>query len=292
MCRVSSRLRCVVSLLILIVAGLAPPCRGQAPACRDGDCEPHCPVRPGQFGYYQTQWRRWPTGGPPATAAAREPALPAPPPKAIVPDADEESPRGDRTAEPASATLPQAEVGRIDRLVEEADVVRLADERRRQDFTGRLVASMLTEPEPQARCVVLGLAADFDTPAAEAICAGALDDPDPRVRLTACQVCGDRRGPESVARLARRAREDADLGVRLRAVRVLGELGDAAAVPHLVAILDDPDPAIQSRAAAALARATGHDFGADVDRWRAWAAAPRHVPPPRWSLNAALRRLF
>ena len=292
MCRTSSRRPTAVSLLVLSVAAFSPPCAGQAPACPDGACGPHCPVRPGQFGYYQTQWRRWPAAGQPTAAPSREPALPSPPPRAIVPDADEESPRRDRAIEPTSASPPRAAAERIGRLVEEADVARLADALRREEFTRRLVAAMLTEPDPQDRCAVLGLAADFDTATAEAICAGALDDPDPRVRLTACQVCADRRGPEQVPRLARRAREDADLGVRLRAVRMLGELGDAAAIPHLVAILDDPDPAMQSRAAAALARTTGHDLGADVERWRQWASGPRTLPPPRWSLGAAFRRLF
>lgn len=285
------RRRSVVPVLILTLAGLATPCPGRDPGCPAGTCPPLGPVRPGQFGYYQTQWRQWPAAAP-ASAAPREPALPVSPPRAIVPEADEESPRRDRAVEPTSTTPPRASAERLGRLVEEADVARLADARQREEFTHRLVAAMLTEGDPQDRCLVLGLAADFDTPAAEAICAGALDDPDPRVRLTACQVCADRRGPERVPRLARRAREDADLGVRLRAVRVLGELDDAAAIPHLVAILDDPDPALQSRAAAALARATGQDLGVDVERWREWAAGPRTLPAPRWSLGASLRRLF
>ena len=31
--------------------------------CRDGACVPYCPVRPGTFGFYGTQWRRWPGAG-------------------------------------------------------------------------------------------------------------------------------------------------------------------------------------------------------------------------------------
>lgn len=283
---------------ILACLATAVPCLGAEPACRDGECQPHCPVRPGQFGYYATQWRPWPV----TSAAPEKPgdaASPARPARSVVPGADEESPGRPATSEPATsgpaAFIPpgeQSNDGRwLERLVADADAVRLADPASREAFTGRLVAAMLSEPDPQARRAVLELAASFDTPAAEAICAGALEDPDPRVRLAACQVCADRRGPDGVTRLARRAREDADLGVRLRAVRTLGEIGDPAAVGHLVALLDDPDPAIQARAVAALERATGRGFGADVGRWKAWAANPQPVPT-RWSLGGVLRDLF
>lgn len=282
--------RSVAPLLILTLAALAMPCPGREPGLPAGTCGPESSVRPGQFGYHQTRWRQWP-GAAPASATPRDFGPPVSPPRAIVPDADEESPRRAPAIEPSS-TDPPPVAERLGRLVEEAEICRLADVTRREEFTRRLVAAMLTEADPRDRCLVLGLAADFDTPAAEAICAGALDDPDPQVRLAACQVCAGRRGPERVPRLARRARADADLGVRLHAVRVLGEVGDAAAIPHLVAILEDPDPVLQSRAAAALARATGQDLGADVERWRQWAAAPRTLPPPRWSLGGSLRRLF
>lgn len=305
----------VALLLVAALACVARPCQGQAHDCRDGTCGPNCPVRPSQFGYYQTQWRKWPTVGQP-TDPSRGAGTPAPPQRVIVPGADEESPRtlpaldagkgggtgqdrgvdrepdDEPEAAADSANLPADASRRLALLTTEADAARLGDPRHREEFTRRLVSAMLTESDPRARCVVLGLAAAFDTAAADAICAGALDDPDPRVRLTACQVCGDRRGPESVSRLARRASEDADLGVRLRAVRVLGTLGDPAAVPHLVSLLDDPDPAIQTRATAALARATGRDFGSDVDRWRAWAAAPESTTKPRWSLGSSLKSLF
>jgi hypothetical protein len=73
-----------------------------APGCRDGMCVPSCPVRPGQFGYYGTQWRRWPGQGV-IQASAAEAATPVKPPKSAVPGAEEESPTprdGAATAEP------------------------------------------------------------------------------------------------------------------------------------------------------------------------------------------------
>lgn len=287
---------CRVALVVTFLA--APSGRCQPPQCRDGDCEPHCPVRPGQFGYYPTQWRRWPEPQRPGEKP-RDATTPAAPPRSVIPRVDEESPAETAQATPTAAAIPVtgpvaapvADRRRLELLAAEADAARLADPAAKREFTARLVTAMLSEADAEVRCLVLALAAGFDTPDAESICAGAFADPDPRVRLTACRVCVDRDGPGGVDHLARRAREDADLGVRLRAVRCLGECGDPAAISRLVALLDDPDPAIRSRATAALARATGRNFGTDVDRWRQWAARPESVPP-RWSISSVFRSLF
>ncbi len=65
--------------------------RGHAAACRDGLCAPHCPVRPSQYGFYGTQWRRWPTQGV-VPVGADEAVTPSRPPASQVPSAEEESP--------------------------------------------------------------------------------------------------------------------------------------------------------------------------------------------------------
>ena len=52
---------------------------------------PFCPVRPSTFGFYGTQWRRWPGQGV-VPASAEDAATPMPPPKSAVPGPDEESP--------------------------------------------------------------------------------------------------------------------------------------------------------------------------------------------------------
>jgi len=76
-----------------------------AAACRDGMCVPSCPVRPGQFGYYGTQWRRWSDQGVIQTSAT-EAATPVAPPRSAVPGVQEESPAR-RGASPADdASLP------------------------------------------------------------------------------------------------------------------------------------------------------------------------------------------
>ena len=70
--------------------------------------------------------------------------------------------------------------------------------------------------------------------------------------------------------LAERAVLDPDLGVRLRAIRGLGELRDPEATAALMKLLDDPDPTVQHRVCLALGRSTGLALGDDPQRWRQW----------------------
>lgn len=77
---------------------------GHLAGCRDGMCAPHCPVRPSQYGYYHTQWRRWPGQGVVPTSA-EEAATPVAPPASQVPTIDEESPPAP-TREPAEGGMP------------------------------------------------------------------------------------------------------------------------------------------------------------------------------------------
>lgn len=67
--------------------------------CREGACVPYCPVRPGTFGFYGTQWRRWPGEGVVPVSHDRD-ATPASPPRSEVPGPNEES------LEPPPAELP------------------------------------------------------------------------------------------------------------------------------------------------------------------------------------------
>ncbi len=99
--------------------------------CRGGECSRPgcpacCPVRPGRFGFYGTEWRNWPGSGQVVQASYDAAATPAMPPKSEVPTADEESPGdGDETADgdetdlgpadgssasPPSATEPESPV--------------------------------------------------------------------------------------------------------------------------------------------------------------------------------------
>jgi hypothetical protein len=66
-------------------------------------CPAHCPVRPDVFGFYGTQWRRWPGAGV-VPASATDAAAPARPARSQVPSAAEESlPQADTATDPAAA---------------------------------------------------------------------------------------------------------------------------------------------------------------------------------------------
>jgi hypothetical protein len=74
-----------------------PTCRGHGGSlhghhhgCREGNCVPYCPVRPDRYGYYGTQWRKWP--GQQIVQVSNDQALtPVKPPRSAVPGPNEES---------------------------------------------------------------------------------------------------------------------------------------------------------------------------------------------------------
>ena len=180
---------------------------------------------------------------------------------------------------------------RIDSLAADAAKAKAGTHAEQADFTSGQVKSMLDEHDPRVRCVILETVAEFDTPSAVAICKGALEDPDARVRMAACTAWRNRGGPEAVELLATRYRTDQEIDVRLRALRELGQLGDEQAIPVLAKALEDSDPAVQYRAVAALKKVSGRDLGDDVNKWREWAADPAESSA-EWSIAEEFRKLF
>jgi len=179
---------------------------------------------------------------------------------------------------------------RIEKLTARAKEAKAAGPNAMVVFTDELAREILNEHDPRVRGDILSIAAEFDTPAALAICRGALEDPDDRVRLAACDAWGRRGGEEAVKLLGQRYQTDAEIDVRLRAIRRLGDVKDKTAVPVLAKALEDSDPAVQYRAVTALKQVTGRDLGDDVNKWRAWAADPESEP--EWSIAEAFRKVF
>lgn len=179
---------------------------------------------------------------------------------------------------------------RIQTLRDEAKQARAEGGGRHVEFTRDLAERVLGEHDARVRCEIVAVAGEFDTASALAICKGAMQDPDERVRMSACKAWRDRGGAEAVQLLAARYRTDRELDVRLTALRMLGETKDQAAIPALAEALENPDPAVQYRAVAALKRVSGRDLGNDVNAWREWAAHPDR--DEGWSIAEAFRRLF
>lgn len=82
---------------------------GHQAGCRDGRCVPYCPVRPQEFGFYGTQWRRWPGQGVVPVSDDRA-VTPVVPPRLAIPGPDQESMRSPED----DADLPEPETGRAD----------------------------------------------------------------------------------------------------------------------------------------------------------------------------------
>ena len=180
---------------------------------------------------------------------------------------------------------------RIKKLAERSKTVKSESTQNQLEFTQDLVRMMLEEHDPRVRSKILETAAEYDTAAATAICTGAMQDPNEMVRIRACDVWAKRGGAEAVQLLASRFQTDADLDVRLRALKMLGELKDKQAIPVLARALEDGDPAVQYRAVASLKQVSGRDLGNDVNAWREWAADP-DAHKAEWSIAEGFRRLF
>lgn len=180
---------------------------------------------------------------------------------------------------------------RIKKLAERSKAVKSESAQSQLEFTQDLVRMMLEEHDPRVRGRILETAADYETAAATAICKGALQDPSEMVRMKACDVWAKRGGEEAVQLLATRFQTDSELDVRLRALKMLGELKDKQAIPVLARALEDADPAVQYRAVASLKQVSGRDLGNDVNAWRDWAANPE-AHKAEWSIAESFRRLF
>jgi hypothetical protein len=162
-----------------------------------------------------------------------------------------------------------------------------------EPFGRELATLILAEHDPRVRCEIVALSGRIESPQAAGVCEGALDDPDPAVRMAACRAWAERGGERAVTLLASRVDAEQDVDVRLEAVAALGRSRSPAAIPHLARSLEDADPAVQYRAVAALRNVSGRDLGNDVNAWRTWAAkepAARDAEPI--TLAERLRQVF
>lgn len=174
------------------------------------------------------------------------------------------------------ATGPNA--ARFERLAREARAARGGDAAAQARFTEGLIAAILAEHDPLGRCRIVSLAGSFDTPAASAICTGALQDPDSRVRIIACQVCGSRADAEALTALGRCLEQDRDPVVRRRACAALGGKRDEPALAALRRAVTDSDPVVRALASRAIASRPTRDAPAEA-RPRA-ATKPTPATPP------------
>lgn len=125
----------------------------------------------------------------------------------------------------------------------------------------------LSDPVLINRMEAIRQLGNLDCPASWEALRRASADPDPQVRLVVVRVWTRMSASQAVPALATAFASDADVDVRLAAVRALGSFPGEGSVAALAPALRNADPAVQLRATEALAMATGESFGPDVQAW-------------------------
>lgn len=126
------------------------------------------------------------------------------------------------------------------------------------------------DPVLLVRLEAVKLLGDLDTSSARSALMMAAKDPQSDIRLAAVHACAKNNHPESVVVLQEVIGGDADIDIRLAATRTLADFKGPEAVRALGLALEDPNPALQLRAADSLRAVTGENFGHDVRAWQAY----------------------
>ena len=120
----------------------------------------------------------------------------------------------------------------------------------------------------------------------------ALQDPDPDVRIAACDALGKRPDADAAELLVGILQNDKVQDVRLAAARGLGQTKDQRAIAALGDVLTDPDPAMQRRAVVSLENITGKDLGNNVDRWQKYVKEENPQPSQPLSIAEKIKKMF
>lgn len=194
----------------------------------------------------------------------------------------------DQTADLAKyGPVSRQKVEHLESLREQASAADVAE---RERVAAELAQQIQNETDPYVRIHIIRTLAQYPTPAADAVLYAALKDPDADVRVECCQAWATRGGADAADFLGETLASDTNVDVRIAAAKALGEMGDPRAVPHLAIALEDPDPALQFRAVAAMRNITGEDLGNDVNAWREYAKNPELKRDE--SIAGRFRRLF
>ncbi len=154
-------------------------------------------------------------------------------------------------------------------------------------WSGELKYILETHDNPLLRTASVETLAAFSVPESNEGLRIALKDKDSSVRTVACRVWGTRGDKEAVERLSEVLGSDSDLDVRIAAARELGRFPDPMAYQALGLALQDRDPALQYRAVESLKRASGRNYGNDLNAWQTFAQG--QDPGPQYTPSLATR---
>jgi len=145
------------------------------------------------------------------------------------------------------------------------------------------VGAILADPDPRRRRYAALLLGQIGDPASFLPLADRVFDPDPEVAAAALEALGGlRRHPDFAPVRAKLRRALGGESPRPEhAARALVQLGDAGAVPQLVALLAGA-PGSAAAAAEALVALTARPFGRDAAAWSSWWNEHRGRSRTRW----------
>jgi HEAT repeat protein len=133
---------------------------------------------------------------------------------------------------------------------------------------------------------------EYPIPSAEPLLKAALQDPDPDVRIVACESWGKMPNATAAELMVGMLKNDENQDVRLAAARSLGQTKDQRAIAALGDVLTEQDPAMQRRAVVSLQNITGQDLGNNVDRWQKYVKEENPKPAEPTSIADTLKKMF
>ena len=144
-------------------------------------------------------------------------------------------------------------------------------------YPGASVSKRLLSPpyggrglKGEAVCDLIELLGDLAEPEALGFLISQARGLDERECLSAVRALGNFRTNEAREELETILRGSAGSELRMWAVIGLGRIRHVRSVPLLIDMLDDSNEDVRTRAASALKKITGQDFGAQENSWRVW----------------------
>jgi HEAT repeat protein len=164
--------------------------------------------------------------------------------------------------------------------------------REQQELATRLAGEYRQEGDPLIRAQIVRTISGFPARETDQVLRAAMEDGSIDVRIAACEVWSERKGPDAIELLGQRLASDTNGDVRLAAARGLGDTGSEAAASKLAVALEDSDPALQIRAVESLRKLTGKEFGNDVNRWQQYVRGETPAPAKPVSVAERIRQFF
>ena len=152
-----------------------------------------------------------------------------------------------------------------------------------QKVAEQLTDTMHSDPVLLLRLHAVKLLGTLRCPAAIQGLVDASYDHNSDMRIAAIKSWKAMPAEKAIPHLQEMIGSDSNVDVRLAATRALGNFSGQDAVRAISLALDDPDPALQLRAAESMQIVTGEQFGKDVIAWQEYVK--NILPAPKENTN-------